>query len=498
MSPGSGRTATPDYRLLSDLSAIARSVMARSSGLYARALIATLTAVAVFFALSYAATFVSRATIGEKLVAANAEHAFEKTWAIGTGRKIPRFGGNDCLLLGALLQDYPNRLAETISAKIPPAESQPPGRAGDPTIPACLQMIAALERPVHADPAATYYHRYLHGQRIFAALALAVASPQALGWITLSLNAFFLLLVLIPATRRGGNGRDAWRQRGYAAIAATLLLFSGLWLFGIYFSFGLSDLVLAVFLACAYHRGVAHAPEPQFAIAVALFGTATAIFEFLTGGIPFGLALLLGIVALDGPADRDALLRRALHGAVIFALAILLTFAIKIALVMLLVDPNALADFRSGLSVRVGSSFVASLPPREIAWLSRFGIDVGALEGSWALTVLYMLARLGYATFVIGYGSPIFGIALIAAAVVAVVALLIRHARKAESTIMCTRLLILFASALVMPAWSLVFLSHTLLHAIWMVRPFAWYIALAGILIFWSRGPERTAALSAT
>jgi hypothetical protein len=33
-----------------------------------------------------------------------------------------------------------------------------------------------------------------------------------------------------------------------------------------------------------------------------------------------------------------------------------------------------------------------------------------------------------------------------------------------------------------MPVWSLVFLSHTLLHAIWMVRPFAWFVALALIL----------------
>jgi hypothetical protein len=49
------------------------------------------------------------------------------------------------------------------------------------------------------------------------------------------------------------------------------------------------------------------------------------------------------------------------------------------------------------------------------------------------------------------------------------------------------RLLLLFASALVMPVWSLVFLSHTLLHAIWMVRPFAWFVALAGILVFWPR-----------
>ena len=75
-------------------------------------------------------------------------------------------------MLAALLQDYPSRLAEAISARIPPADAQPPARAGDPTIPACLQLIAALERPDHADPGAIYYHRYLHGQRVFAALAL--------------------------------------------------------------------------------------------------------------------------------------------------------------------------------------------------------------------------------------------------------------------------------------------------------------------------------------
>src|SRR5204863_7146211 len=188
-------------------------------------------------------------------------------------------------------------------ARIAPAEAQPPARAGDPTIPACLQLIAALERPDHADPTAVYYHRYLHGQRVLAALALAVVSPQALGWITLLLNVLCLLSVLLPALRRWRTGES--RERGFAAIAATLLLFDGLWLFGIYFSFGLSDLMLAVFLSYAYHRGIARAPEPVFAKAVALFGGATAIFEFLTGGIPFGLGLLLGVVALDGPRDRD-------------------------------------------------------------------------------------------------------------------------------------------------------------------------------------------------
>jgi hypothetical protein len=483
MSPADGRTATPDSRLLSEVGLIVRNVLAQSAGLYLRAFFATVAAVALFFVLSYAATFVDRKEIAAKLEAANAQQAFTQTWAKGTGRAIPRFGGNDCLMLAALLQSYPSRLAEAISARIPPADAQPPARAGDPTIPACLQMIAALERPDHADPNAIYYHRYLHGQRVFAALALAVVSPEALGWITLVLNVVCLLSVLLPALRHWRRGE--WRQRGFAAIAATLLLLDGLWLFGIYFSFGLSDLVLAAFLAYAYHRGMAHAPERTFAVAIALFGAATAIFEFLTGGIPFGLALLLGIVALDGPPDRNALMRRAFHGTIIFALAILLAFAIKLALVMLLVDPNALADFRGALSTRVGSSFVASLPPTEIAWVLAFGIDVSSLDRNWAYAVLYMLARLGYATFVIGYGSPVVGMAIMSAAALMTGVLLIRRARALNGAVARTRLLILFASALVMPVWSVVFLSHTLLHAIWMVRPFGWFIALAGILMAW-------------
>ena len=47
---------------------------------------------------------------------------------------------------------------------------------------------------------------------------------------------------------------------------------------------------------------------------------------------------------------------------------------------------------------------------------------------------------------------------------------------------MRARLAILIASALVMPVWSLVFLNHTLLHAIWMVRP-EW-LALAATSLF--------------
>lgn len=469
--------------MTSDFLTIMPSAVSRVAGLYLRALFAALIAIAAFFILSAVSTLVDRQRVASKLEAANARGEFTRTWAGWTGRAIPRVGGNDCLLYSSLLQTYPARRIEAISARIPPAEGQPAARPGDPTIPACLQLIAALERPDHADPNAVFYFRYLHGQRIIAALSLAVVSTNALGWITLIANAAILLCVLVPALRRWNAG---WRERGYAAIAGTLLLFSGLWLFGIYFSFGLSDLVLALFLACAYHFGIARGSEQRFVIVVALFGVATAVFEFLTGGIPFGLALLLGIIALDGPADRASLLRRAFHGGVIFILAIALAFAIKLALVMLFVGPDVLADFRRALATRVSATFVDSLPPQEITWLVAHRFDPSLLDDLWIFAILYMLARLGYATFVIAYGSPILGMVLMGSALIASAVLLLRRARDVRGDdIASARWRILFASALVMPVWSLIFLNHTLLHAIWMVRPFAWFIALTGILLAW-------------
>src|SRR4051794_26260964 len=164
------RSHQPDCCLLSEFPAIARDVMTRSGGLYFRAFVAASIAITAFFALSCAATFVDRQGIAAKLKAANARGELTQTWAGWSGRAIPRFHGNDCLMLAALLQNYPSPLARTLSARIPPADAQPAARPGDPTIPACLQLVAALERGNAADPNAVFYHRYLHGQRVLAAL----------------------------------------------------------------------------------------------------------------------------------------------------------------------------------------------------------------------------------------------------------------------------------------------------------------------------------------
>ena len=67
--------------MFSELPAIARSVLTRSGGLYLSAFVAAIIAIAAFFVVSYAATFVDRRGIAEKLEATNARGKFAQTWA---------------------------------------------------------------------------------------------------------------------------------------------------------------------------------------------------------------------------------------------------------------------------------------------------------------------------------------------------------------------------------------------------------------------------------
>jgi hypothetical protein len=122
-------------------------MLARSAGHYACALVAVLAVLAAFFALSYAATFVNRDVVVGKLEGANARGALRATSLTIGSRVYPRFGANDCVFFPAVLQDYPSRIAQALSVRLDPNETVAPKLAPDePTVPACLQVIAALER----------------------------------------------------------------------------------------------------------------------------------------------------------------------------------------------------------------------------------------------------------------------------------------------------------------------------------------------------------------
>ena len=58
------------------------------------------------------------------------------------------------------------------------------------------------------------------------------------------------------------------------------------------------------------------------------------------------------------------------------------------ALVTLLIDANALADFRAAFATRLGVGPISALPAHELAWVASLGIDVAAIGHSWGLSVL--------------------------------------------------------------------------------------------------------------
>ena len=348
-----------DFRLLSS---IARNVLVQSGGLYVRALLAAAVAVAVFFALSYVVRHSSTGMASRRSSRAPTPgRRFAKAGQHWSGRGHPAQRRQRLPGAGDVFAGLPEPHRGDDIGAYSAGRRIAAGSLRDPTIPTCLQLIAALERPDACRSGGDLLSPLpASANACFAAFGLAVDAAGRLGLVDAAAQCRRLACWCSFQSAHRGRAPGAWRDRGFAAIAAMLLLFDGLWLFGIYFSLACPTCVLAGFLAMAYHHGLAHAPEPKFATAVAWFGVATAAFELLTGGIPFGLALLLGVVALDGPADATALLRRAWHGSVIFVLAILVSFVCKLALVTLLLDPQCACGFSRGVRHAPGAGPISA------------------------------------------------------------------------------------------------------------------------------------------
>jgi hypothetical protein len=454
-----------------------RAIVSDCGTAYLTAILTTVVVLAVFFALAYAATFVPRDLILEKLKAANAKDEFAAQVTTPFGTQFPRYDANDCLDLQLVVEKYPSRLNEAFSPSI---SSLGLAEARDGVRPSCLGLILLLEHDAY-DPSPTPYHRYLHGHRVFTRVAAAFVPPLALGWITGALNFGTLLSILVPALWRTSKKNSDWRRDAtFAAIAASLLFFDGLWLFGFYFTHAQFDLVLAAFVAYAYHARICRAPESRMLLAVAVFGSLIAVFEFLTGGAPFGLAVLLALIAVDGPDDRVALIRRALHGSLILCLTIALAFSIKIGLATAIYGVDVLTWSVAELGLWLPGHDAMFTPNEQALFAEHPGLRL--VDRFWLLKLLYVIAKLlVIGGRVVGYGSALLGATALVGGFAAAAYCLWRRLRRAITPIQRTRCGLLLCSMLVMPAWVIIFLNHTLAHAFWMVRPFGWWVGIAAI-----------------
>jgi hypothetical protein len=86
-------------------------------------------------------------------------------------------------------------------------------------------------------------------------------------------------------------------------------------------------------------------PLHRLVLSAAIFGSSIAILEFLTGGVPLGLATLIALIGLGRPPDWSTLYDRAAVGTAAFTAAVIACFGYKLLAVAAIFGTNELSVF---------------------------------------------------------------------------------------------------------------------------------------------------------
>ncbi|MEA3015811.1 MAG: hypothetical protein QOI38_533 [Sphingomonadales bacterium] len=411
---------------------------------------------------------------------------------LGGDRKVYRYHYNDCLIVSMLvLEPLDPGLRAMVS---PRAAAGGPRQAAPPALPPqrdCNDLLRAL---ADREIPRAYYHRYIHGDWIVAGLLLSVLPLGAASWLLFGALVGLSLLTAFLAGRRLAVGGGAARERDAAWLAMSLafLLFGGVGRFGWSFSFAPSDIVFSGFLLYAWRVPLAQAERTRVVRAAALLGALTAAFEFLIGAAPAGVALLIAAIAFNPGLVAARAARRAIAAIGSYAAAFALTFTLKYALVAALWGLSALSDGGQQLAWRIGAprgniggstaDLVASLgmSPEWAASTRLGGIVTGAL-------------RMLYYSGDFLFGSRLLGVLVIGGGPAALVlgsALLALRGRTPETRL---RARLLLAAALLTLSWYFVFVSHTIGHSEFMMRPLSWLaiFSCGGAAWMWAKAWPR-------
>lgn len=377
----------------------------------------------------------------------------EASWLFGdTDIGVHQF--NDCLILFQAADARASRWQRAVSPlSVAPSAAAETGGA-------CAQLAALAAGSPAAPP--RFYHRYVHLHTTLVRLlvpALGVAGTRELYRLTLSLLLLGALGYLLAALARGGRIES---NGVLLVVAAVFARWFGLESFGQSLGHAPADgcaLAFLLFLA----RSAAERPLSRRAalIGAALFGGATMAFELLTGGLPLGLAMVVGLVpvALD---DREPPLPAMANAALAYGAAAASCLLAKLALAAAVFGPAALADSAGQLLFRTGLSHAPN-HDQPAGWGAFFGHAWAGLD-SLAPGMHWLVAgSLALALVAGGWGYGVL--------------------RRAPEAAERDRAVALAASALVPPLWLVIFWQHSSEHAWFMDRLLTWPIA-AGVALF--------------
>jgi hypothetical protein len=306
------------------------------------------------------------------------------------------------------------------------------------------------------------YTRYWHGYIPVSAALLSLMDLREVRQL-LEATLYTALLLLIPAA----GLRDRRLLAVATSVALTGVLFWSVRYFGKSLTHGPGDIavILGIVVLLRWRRALI---RPQALLPFcAVYGAVVTYLEFLTALLPTAAGLLVPLVYLiarrpngsdrePGPAGRLALLALVAFGAGAAA-----TVALKQALAVAVVGPEAALGFLEYLHRYVNPSPGASLRHFGEAWSAP---DDPLIWSS--LKALYTVLTQGY---VLTYGSHaaalvLYGAAIAAWAAAGWVAVTRRHPHALSDLVGCA------AGLAIVTGWALAFQTHTTIHKWWMVR----------------------------
>lgn len=364
---------------------------------------------------------------------------------------------NDCLITLMAIDQRGDRTRLTLSPIIA-------GITGIPDHPEASQnpcaVLHSLATGAEPNPDLYHYDRYVHGAVVLLRYLLphfdiAQIRKRYRAALTTVLAAGLGLCLVGLARRR--------RTPEFAVLAVTfvaLMRFFGLEMFSQSLGHGPADLMIGAYLLAIVLMLFVSTGPLVVVLTAAVFGSFTMVFELFTGGIPLGLAIVLGLSSLAVRPESE--LRGAplaAWAATAFLSAAGVVYVLKALAVVAVADAGVLTDI---LERARYYSPAADKGLQFDHFLRAIDKSIGVLAGG--------MTTLAWAALVGGIAAGAYGANWIRCNV--------------RDPVRRQHAALLAASVLPIPAWFILFANQTAEHAWYMDRILVWPIAAGfGLLV---------------
>jgi hypothetical protein len=361
---------------------------------------------------------------------------------------------NDCLITAMAIDQRGDRRRLAIS----PIIAEVSGVEHNPN-PCELLKIIVSEPRAELSTDLYHYDRYMHGAAVLLRYLLPHRSIHKIRQIYRATITVVLVCGLALALIGIARGRRISEFAMLAVVFLALMRFFGLESFSQSLGHGPADLMIATYALAITIMAFVPVTPVIAVLAAAAFGALTMVFELFTGGIPLGLAMVLGLVSLGTASNaRPRDFRLAMCAATAFVGAAAVIYLLNVAAAVYLEGFDVVADIVRQL---VHYSPASDRGPRISVGFAAVISSVGVLTGGMKLLAAAMVVG--------SVAAGAYGLCYVL--------------HRVQDTQTRQRAILLAVSVMPIPAWFLAFSNQVAGHAWFMDRIIVWVIA-AGAALF--------------